>query len=82
MSKLVHIYVVDHEGEGIYGIPVKLYQCPKHITDKHGKVTISIATPDVTIYINGFTGYDGATRNLENTLYFNNLGEMLSGWSR
>ena len=82
MAKIFSVYVVDEDGNGLFGHTVKTYGGDPKKTDKNGKAVIATESSNVTIYINGFTGFDGATSRLEGTLYFTTTAKMLSGLKR
>lgn len=74
MAKLVQIYVVNDKGNGQLGQRVKLYGGSEQRTDKEGCTSILIKSSTVSIYVNGFTAYSGATANLDPSEVFTTTG--------
>lgn len=64
MSKAVKIYVVDDDGNGLYGQKVYEYNGDSGYTNKDGFFMLTLEGSDTTIYVNGFTAYDGSVSRL------------------
>jgi hypothetical protein len=75
MGKMVKVYVVDNEGNTLSGQKVWEYGGSHETTNRDGCVSLFLANSNTTIYVNGFTAYDGAVSRLDSTEFFKKNGQ-------
>lgn len=74
MAKLVKVYVVDSDGRGLSGQRVKLYGGEEQRTESNGCASLLIESSSVSIYVNGFTAFDGSSSKLSAREVFTKSG--------
>jgi hypothetical protein len=74
MSRAIKVYVVDHDGNTLSGQRVKEYGGTEQRTDNNGCVTLLLGGTNTTIYVNGFTAYDGSVSSLDSKEIFTKTG--------
>ncbi len=74
MSKVVKVYVVDSDGNGLVGQRVKTYGGTEQRTDRNGCVALVVEGSSVSIFVNGFTAFNGAVSRLDSQEVFTKSG--------
>ena len=74
MARLITIVVVNDSGCTVPGVPVKEYGGQTEYTDRNGRVQLVFEGSQTTIYVNGFTAYDGAVSRLNSVEVFTKTG--------
>ncbi len=59
MARLIRVFVCDRDGYGISGQKVKSYGGDIVYTDRQGFASILAEGSEISIYVNGFTAYEG-----------------------
>ncbi len=77
MARVVRILVVDDKGYGVSGIRVHEYNGDNVRTNSEGIATLTLEGSSTTIYVNGFTAYDGSVSRLNATERFTKTGKRL-----
>lgn len=75
MAKIVKVYVVDNKLNGLSGQRVKIYGGSEQKTGKDGCATLVIESTNVTIFINGFSAYEGYSSRLDPSEVFTTTGK-------
>jgi hypothetical protein len=74
-NKIVKVYVVDNKNYTLSNQRVKTYNGDEKRTNEEGFVSLSLpVSGDVSIYINGFSAYNGSISNLDSEEYFTKSG--------
>ena len=74
MARIVKVYVVDDQGNGLQGQNVKTYHGAIIKTDRSGCASLVIEASKVTIYVNGSTAFDGSASRLDAVEVFTKSG--------
>lgn len=69
MAHLLKIFVCDSGGRGLFGQKVNLYNGDPVRTDSSGFATL-IAEGKVSVYVNGFTVYNGNASSAPNPIVY------------
>lgn len=77
MAKVVKVYVVDSDGNGVSGQKVKTYGGDVQYTDSNGCTSLLIDTSEVSVYVNGFTAFSGSSSRLGQKEVFTKSGGRL-----
>ena len=74
MAKVIKVYVVDGNGNGLSGQVVKTYGGAQVKTDKSGCASLVIDQSLVSIYVNGHEAFDGYASRLGSVEVFTKGG--------
>jgi hypothetical protein len=76
-SKVVQVYVVDAEGNGLSGQRVKLYGEDEQRTDSDGCVRVLFSGSEATLFVNGYQAFSGYVSRLGSKAVFSKAGQWL-----
>ena len=76
MSRVVKIYVVDDDGDGVSMQKVSTYKTDSvYTTDRSGLATVIFEDSEDTLYVNGFTAFSGYVSKLDSPSSFTRSGK-------
>lgn len=73
-SKVVQVYVVDDEGNGLAKQRVKAYGDDQQYTDSDGRVTVTFTDSECTLFVNGYQAFKGYVSRLGSKAVFTRTG--------
>ena len=77
MTQFVEIAVVNTARQGLPGIPIQSYNGDTVYTDDNGLAILMLEHVSTTIYVNGFTAYEGSVADLGLCPTFLKTGERI-----
>lgn len=76
-SKVIQVYVVDSNGNGLAGQRVKPYGGDEERTDRDGCARVLLTDSEATLYVNGYQAFRGYVSRLGNKAVFSKTGQWL-----